>query len=417
MSIPETYPNEPPKAFFRTKIFHPNVDDATGAVCVETLKRDWDSKLTLRDILITINCLLLQPNPSSALNAEAGMLLERGDDGWAAFERRAKFMTKLHAGVPKDWKPAVQEAQSRGNEGEEPRPEAQRQDSGVEMGDRRRGKRRRAEIHTPLLPRSTSEDHIEPVKGAKNDRRPFVVQPQTPDDVFGIRIPPPQPAEQATPDHETDDHDHNQENDTAMTFSPIIRAPITSSPQRQGPPQPLSELPIHSSSDDSFESEYPPSPRKSPQKQRLPRPNTISDRANDARPNAESSHAALLRSAPAPTLFTPREQKDEAATLALFTVRKSARAAQARRNVAPKSTEEEDPFNGNRDRVSAGRVGKMAFAAAGKGLRGPSPGRKSVEERRRLRMEKRLWAACAGDLERWNSGDFGGVEGIQMARW
>jgi len=52
LKIPLDYPKSPPKASFRTKIWHPNVEESTGSVCVDTLKRDWLSKLTLRDILI-----------------------------------------------------------------------------------------------------------------------------------------------------------------------------------------------------------------------------------------------------------------------------------------------------------------------------------------------------------------------------
>jgi len=50
--MPEDYPKSPPKASFRTRIWHPNVEESTGAVCVDTLKRDWEPKLTLRDVLI-----------------------------------------------------------------------------------------------------------------------------------------------------------------------------------------------------------------------------------------------------------------------------------------------------------------------------------------------------------------------------
>lgn len=52
LRIPEDYPASPPKAAFKTRIWHPNVEESTGAVCVDTLKRDWESKLTLRDILV-----------------------------------------------------------------------------------------------------------------------------------------------------------------------------------------------------------------------------------------------------------------------------------------------------------------------------------------------------------------------------
>ncbi|TKA37195.1 hypothetical protein B0A49_13458, partial [Cryomyces minteri] len=113
LEIPPTYPAAPPKAHFRTKIYHPNVDEATGAVCVETLKRDWDAKLTLRDVLVTVSCLLIQPNPASALNAEAGALLQ---EDYESFARRARLMTGIHAGVPKSLQGVVAEARNRGEE-------------------------------------------------------------------------------------------------------------------------------------------------------------------------------------------------------------------------------------------------------------------------------------------------------------
>jgi len=38
--LPADYPNSPPRGFFLTKIYHPNVDMSTGAICVNTLKKD-----------------------------------------------------------------------------------------------------------------------------------------------------------------------------------------------------------------------------------------------------------------------------------------------------------------------------------------------------------------------------------------
>lgn len=52
LKMPEDYPKSPPKATFRTRIWHPNVEESTGAVCVDTLKRDWKPTLTLKDVLI-----------------------------------------------------------------------------------------------------------------------------------------------------------------------------------------------------------------------------------------------------------------------------------------------------------------------------------------------------------------------------
>mgnify|MGYP002717715447 FL=1 len=50
--MPDDYPKSPPKATFKTKIWHPNMEELTGAVCVDTLKRDWQPNLTLRDVLV-----------------------------------------------------------------------------------------------------------------------------------------------------------------------------------------------------------------------------------------------------------------------------------------------------------------------------------------------------------------------------
>ncbi|KAJ4349292.1 hypothetical protein N0V95_004722 [Ascochyta clinopodiicola] len=113
LDIPPTYPTAAPTAFFRTRCWHPNVDEATGAVCVETLKRDWSSTLKLRDVLVTISCLLIQPNPASALNEEAGKL---ANEDWAGFCRRAKLMTDIHAAVPSHLADEVREAQMRGED-------------------------------------------------------------------------------------------------------------------------------------------------------------------------------------------------------------------------------------------------------------------------------------------------------------
>lgn len=93
----ENFPSNPPKGFFITKIFHPNVAK-NGAICVNTLKRDWKSDMGIEHVLTVCKCLLIHPNPASALNEEAGkLLLERYDD----FAARAKMMTEVHA-MPKN---------------------------------------------------------------------------------------------------------------------------------------------------------------------------------------------------------------------------------------------------------------------------------------------------------------------------
>lgn len=91
--ISEDYPNSPPRGYFLTKIFHPNVA-SNGDICVNTLKRDWNSEVTLKHILQVIRCLLIIPFPESSLNDEAGKLFMESYDEYAA---RARIMTEVHA--------------------------------------------------------------------------------------------------------------------------------------------------------------------------------------------------------------------------------------------------------------------------------------------------------------------------------
>jgi ubiquitin-conjugating enzyme E2 S len=82
--------------YFLTKIFHPNVS-SSGEICVNVLKRDWSPDLGLRHIFTVIRCLLIEPNPESALNEEAGkLLLESFDD----FAKKARLLTDIHARKP-----------------------------------------------------------------------------------------------------------------------------------------------------------------------------------------------------------------------------------------------------------------------------------------------------------------------------
>lgn len=101
--------NDAAAGFFVTRIFHPNVS-STGEICVNTLKKDWKPEHGLEHVLLVrnshslarvvlirrqvIRCLLIYPNPESALNPEAGrLLLENYDD----YARRAAMMTRIHA--------------------------------------------------------------------------------------------------------------------------------------------------------------------------------------------------------------------------------------------------------------------------------------------------------------------------------
>mmetsp|Transcript_13859 Transcript_13859/g.21121 ORF Transcript_13859/g.21121 Transcript_13859/m.21121 type:complete len:238 (-) Transcript_13859:85-798(-) len=91
--ISADFPSSPPRGFFLTKIYHPNVDMSNGAICVNTLKKDWTPETTFSHVLSVIRCLLIVPFPESSLNDEAGKLFM---ESYEEYSKRAKLMASIH---------------------------------------------------------------------------------------------------------------------------------------------------------------------------------------------------------------------------------------------------------------------------------------------------------------------------------
>ena len=52
--LPADYPMSPPKALFRTKVFHPNIDKV-GRICLDILKQDkWTPALLIEKVVLSI---------------------------------------------------------------------------------------------------------------------------------------------------------------------------------------------------------------------------------------------------------------------------------------------------------------------------------------------------------------------------
>ena len=61
--IPDSYPFEPPKCKFVTRVWHPNVSSQTGAICLDILKDNWSPALTIKTALVSLQALLSTPEP------------------------------------------------------------------------------------------------------------------------------------------------------------------------------------------------------------------------------------------------------------------------------------------------------------------------------------------------------------------
>ena len=59
----DLYPFVPPKMRFITKVWHPNISSANGAICLDILKDQWTPALTLKTALLSLQALLSSPAP------------------------------------------------------------------------------------------------------------------------------------------------------------------------------------------------------------------------------------------------------------------------------------------------------------------------------------------------------------------
>ena len=66
---------------------------STGAICVNTLKKDWTPTTSLSHVLTVIRCLMIVPFPESSLNDEAGKNFMESYDEYA---RRARLLANVH---------------------------------------------------------------------------------------------------------------------------------------------------------------------------------------------------------------------------------------------------------------------------------------------------------------------------------
>ncbi|KAL1192144.1 Ubiquitin-conjugating enzyme E2 6 [Cardamine amara subsp. amara] len=100
VELPEAYPYKSPSVGFVNKIYHPNVDESSGAVCLDVINQTWSPMFDLINVFESfLPQLLLYPNPSDPFNGEAASLLMRDR---AAYEVKVKEYCEKYAKPEKE---------------------------------------------------------------------------------------------------------------------------------------------------------------------------------------------------------------------------------------------------------------------------------------------------------------------------
>jgi len=94
IEFPSQYPFKPPVFTFKTKIYHPSVELASGKICADVLSEGWGPTLNVKHCLVTMVGMLKAPDADHPLEeAVATMLREKPQE----FEKLAKKYTKDYA--------------------------------------------------------------------------------------------------------------------------------------------------------------------------------------------------------------------------------------------------------------------------------------------------------------------------------
>ena len=92
--FPNEYPFSPPNIRFTTPIFHPNISQSYGSICIDILKSKWSPAFTISKVLLCITSLLSDANPNDPLEPQIAQLYKSDK---RAFEVEAQRFTREHA--------------------------------------------------------------------------------------------------------------------------------------------------------------------------------------------------------------------------------------------------------------------------------------------------------------------------------
>lgn len=95
IKVTDKYPFSPPEVRFMTRIWHPNISSVTGAIRMDILKDNWAAAMTLRTVLISLQGLLIAPEPDDWQDFVAAYQFKTRHD---LFLLTAKHWTSAYAG-------------------------------------------------------------------------------------------------------------------------------------------------------------------------------------------------------------------------------------------------------------------------------------------------------------------------------